>query len=67
MITTVCLNPAIDQNAEVERIQIGGMNRLQNLNAFAAGKGINVAVVLKRLGVKAQCLGFVGDADEAVF
>ena len=67
MITTVCLNPAIDQNAEVDRVQIGGMNRLQNLSTFAAGKGINVAVVLKRLEVETQCIGFVGDADERYF
>lgn len=67
MITTVCLNPAIDQNAEVTRLQIGGMNRLQNLQAFAAGKGINVAVVLSRLGVMARSIGFVGDADAWYF
>ncbi len=67
MITTVCLNPAIDQNAEVERLQIGGMNRLQNLQAFAAGKGINVAIVLARLGVQAQSVSVVGDADEWYF
>ncbi len=67
MITTVCLNPAIDQSAEVDAIRIGGMNRLKNLQSSAAGKGVNVAVVLKRLGAEARCLGFVGDADEWYF
>jgi 1-phosphofructokinase len=67
MISTVCLNPAVDQNAEVDRLQIGGMNRLKNLQAFAAGKGVNVAVVLKRLRAEVRCFGLIGDADELYF
>ena len=67
MITAVCLNPAIDQNAEVDRLRIGGMNRLQNLCSFAAGKGINVAIVLNRLGGEVRCVSFVGEADTPYF
>ena len=67
MITTVCLNPAIDQSAEVDQIRIGGVSRLLNLRSSAAGKGVNVAVVLKRLGAEVQCFGFFGDTDELYF
>ena len=67
MITSVCLNPAIDQNAEVDQIRVGGMNRLVDLRSFAAGKGINVAVVLARLGAAVRCIGFVGDSDVLYF
>jgi len=67
MITTVCLNPAIDQSAEVENLQIGGMNRLCNLRSEIAGKGINVAVVLKRLQADVRCVYCAGEADAPFF
>ena len=67
MITTVCLNPAIDQSAEVKQLQIGGTNRLEDLRSQIGGKGINVAIVLKRLLADVQCLYIAGKADAAFF
>ena len=67
MITTVCMNPAFDKTASVGRLVPGGLNRLENIRYDAGGKGINVAVVLKRLGVAAACVGCIGATDEAAF
>lgn len=67
MITTVCLNPAIDQSAELMRLEIGGTNRLKNLRSEIGGKGVNVAIVLSRLQTEARCVGCVGSADAKLF
>ena len=67
MITTVCLNPAIDQSAEVEHLEIGGTNRLANLRSEIGGKGINVAIVLRRLQSEVRCVSCVGNADAGFF
>ena len=67
MITTVCLNPAIDQSAGVDQLKIGEVNRLRAIRSVIAGKGINVAIVLKRLGTGANCVCFVGGADVPFF
>ncbi len=67
MITTVCMNPSFDKTATVERLQAGGLNRLQNVRYDVGGKGLNVAVVLMRLAVAAVCVGCVGEANEKEF
>lgn len=67
MITTVCMNPSFDKTASVERLVTGGLNRLRDVRVDVGGKGINVAVVLKRLGVPVSCVGCVGEKDEAAF
>ncbi|WP_305807864.1 1-phosphofructokinase, partial [Staphylococcus epidermidis] len=40
--------------------KIDGLNRAQDTNKFAGGKGINVSRVLKTLGVDSTALGFAG-------
>ncbi len=67
MITTVCLNPAIDKRANVNQLLPTEVNRLRNIHTMAGGKGINVAVALKRLGAELNCIGVVGEADERFF
>lgn len=67
MITTVCMNPSFDKTASVEKLVEGGLNRLRNVRVDVGGKGINVAVVLKRLGVPVNCVGCVGEKDEGAF
>lgn len=67
MITTVCLNPAIDQSVESDNLQIGGVNRLRTVRSEIGGKGINVAIVLKRLGADVRCISCVGDVDAPFF
>ncbi len=67
MITTVCLNPAVDQSAGVEQLIVGGLNRLHNVRTTANGKGVNVAVVLGRLHAGVTCVSCVGEADVPFF
>ncbi len=60
MIYTVTLNPSIDYVIRIPRFQNGGLNRTSQEQYFPGGKGINVSVVLKNLGVESIALGFVG-------
>ena len=67
MITTVCMNPSFDKTASVEKLLSGGLNRLQDVRYDIGGKGLNVAVVLRRLKVDVSCVGCVGETDEQTF
>lgn len=59
MIYTVTLNPAIDYIAEVNKLQMDEINRAISEKILAGGKGINVSVVLKNLGIESVALGFI--------
>ena len=59
MIYTVTLNPAIDYIAEVNKLQMNEINRAISEKILAGGKGINVSVVLKNLGIESIALGFI--------
>ncbi len=67
MITTVCMNPSFDKTATVSRLAAGHVNRLGEVRYDAGGKGVNVAIVLRRLGVDVSCVGCLGAADQATF
>lgn len=60
MIYTVTFNPSIDYVMFVDDFKIDGLNRAQDTNKFAGGKGINVSRVLKTLDVDSTALGFAG-------
>lgn len=68
MIYTVTFNPAVDYVVHTDEISIGGVNRAKGEKIYFGGKGINVSMVLRELGVKSKALGFVagftGDAIE---
>nr|WP_330373749.1 1-phosphofructokinase [Niameybacter massiliensis] len=59
MISTVTLNPSIDYLIEVDQFKVGAVNRTAQEKMFPGGKGINVSIVLKNLGVDNKALGFV--------
>ena len=61
MITTICLNPCFDKTVSVDRLQPGQVNRIKEARVDQGGKGINVAVVAKRLGLDVQCIGVMGE------
>ena len=52
MVYTVTFNPAVDY-------AVGTVNRAKGENIFFGGKGINVSIVLKELGITSKALGFV--------
>lgn len=58
MIYTVTFNPSLDYIVYVEPFVEGAVNRTTNENIFVGGKGINVSLVLKNLGVENQIIGF---------
>ena len=66
MIYTVTFNPAVDHVIHTGDIIPGKVNRSVSEQVFFGGKGINVSLVLKELGVKSKALGFAagftGDA-----
>ena len=60
MIYTVTLNPALDYVMKVGNIRYDDINRSESEEIYYGGKGINVSVILTRLGVENKALGFVG-------
>ncbi|MBQ8740582.1 MAG: 1-phosphofructokinase [Clostridia bacterium] len=60
MIYTLTFNPAVDYIITSDKIIEGQVNRTNSERICFGGKGINVSLVLKELGVKSTALGFVG-------
>ncbi len=58
LITAVCLNPCIDKTITVDGVKLGEHNRIIDTQSDVAGKGVNVAVMLKRLGASVRLVGF---------
>ena len=59
MIYTVTLNPALDYVVKVKALRLDDINRSESETVYYGGKGINVSVVLSRLSIENQALGFV--------
>lgn len=59
MIYTVTLNPALDYVMKVEKLRKDDINRSKEETLYYGGKGINVSVILTRLGIENKALGFV--------
>lgn len=60
MIYTITFNPALDYILQMDKFEIGKINRTRDEKIFPGGKGLNVSIVLKNLGVKSTALGFIG-------
>lgn len=60
MIYTVTLNPAVDCALSVSDYCAGRVNRAESETVTAGGKGINMSVILSRLGIATRALGFCG-------
>lgn len=61
MITTICLNPSFDRAVELDTLKLGGVNTIRKLREDPGGKGINVAMAARRLGLEVQCIGTMGE------
>lgn len=59
MIYTITFNPAIDYISQVDNFEIGKINRTRTEKILPGGKGLNVSIVLKNLGVENTALGFI--------
>lgn len=60
MILCVTPNPAVDRTLIVDRLALGEIHRVGESIVAAGGKGLNVARVLRTLGVEVRCAGFLG-------
>ncbi len=58
MIYTVTLNPSLDHIVSVDHFRLGMTNRAVSELMLPGGKGINVSIVLKNLGLESTALGF---------
>ena len=59
MIYTLTCNPSVDYVVQLGEFQPGMVNRAMGEQIFSGGKGINVTVILKNLGVPNRALGFL--------
>lgn len=60
MIYTVTLNPSVDYIVQVEDLTLGETNRTCKESIRLGGKGLNISIVLKRLGIESVAIGFIG-------
>ncbi len=65
MICTVTFNPALDYVMRLSELTPGRTNRAQWEELQVGGKGLNVSLVLRTLGVETTALGFLaGDTGD---
>ena len=67
MILTICPNPSIDCTIELDSLNVGMLNRIDNKVETYSGKALNVAIGVARL--KEQCLatGFMFENHSRMF
>ncbi len=58
MIYTLTCNPSLDYVVTLDKFQPGAINRSEKEVIYPGGKGINVGLVLNRLGVETEILAF---------
>jgi len=65
MVYTVTFNPSLDYVVTVDDFRLGLTNRTTSEELYPGGKGINVSVMLRNLGIENAAIyyaaGFVGD------
>lgn len=66
-VATITLNPAYDLVGFTPEIERGEVNLVETTGLHAAGKGINVAKVLKNLGVDVTVGGLLGRENQEGF
>ncbi|MCQ2508028.1 MAG: PfkB family carbohydrate kinase, partial [Dorea sp.] len=59
MVYTVTFNPSLDYIVSVDNFELGMTNRTTSELMLPGGKGINVSIVLKNLGIDNTALGFM--------
>lgn len=59
MIYTVTFNPSLDYIVHLPSLALGSVNRTEKEELYPGGKGINVSIMLRNLGVDSTALGFI--------
>jgi len=60
VIYTITFNPALDYTVKLENLKTGEININEKEYILPGGKGINVSIILKTLGIDSIALGFIG-------
>jgi 1-phosphofructokinase family hexose kinase len=66
-IVTVTMNPAIDLACTVPGFAAGEVNRVTEYQSDAAGKGVNIAGLLRKFGLPVTVTGFLGTENARIF
>ncbi|MGE4421585.1 MAG: 1-phosphofructokinase [Pseudodesulfovibrio sp.] len=66
-IVTVTMNPAIDLACTVPGFAAGAVNRVAEYQSDAAGKGVNIAGLLRKFGLLVTVTGFLGTENARIF
>lgn len=61
MLVAVCMNPSFDRTVTVQALRVGEVNRVLSVRQDVGGKGINVAVTARRLGMESRVIGCAGE------
>ncbi len=67
MILTICPNPSIDCTIELDSLNVGKLNRVDNKVETYSGKALNVSVGIARLNEQCKATGFMFDAHARLF
>jgi len=67
MILTICPNPSVDCTIELDSLNVGRLNRIRNKQETYAGKALNVAISIKRLGGDCIATGFMFEENGRQF
>ena len=67
MILTVCPNPCIEVNMEIDYLRVGMSNKIKSKRIFYTGKALNVATGLARLKADVFATGFMYEQNGNMF
>ena len=67
MILSICPNPSIDCTIELDSLNVGKLNRIDNKVETYSGKALNVAMGVARLGGESLATGFMFDNHGNMF
>lgn len=67
MILSVCPNPSIDCTIELDSLNVGRLNRIDNKVETYSGKALNVAIGVARLNENSVATGFMFDNHKTMF
>ena len=66
-IATLTLHPALDMTVRVDHLRLGEVNRAQEMQMSAGGKGVNVATFLAQSFFRVAAAGFLGEDNAQEF
>ncbi len=67
MILSICPNPSIDCTIELDSLNVGKLNRIDNKVETYSGKALNVAIGVARLGADSLATGFMFENHKRMF